>query len=155
MVKRSLQWKIVLFIGLIAICLVIPIGILLNVNIESFHYNQFINGIEKGFANYQPENTKDINAFKAYEDMYTLYAGMFDIYGDNRSYTIIDPADNIPYSSDFNYLSRDDEAFIYDLYLSENFVRAAAGGIGDDDKLVTVSGNTFYDYAVKKAGLVF
>ncbi|MDX1357342.1 MAG: ATP-binding protein [Clostridia bacterium] len=156
MVKRSLQWKIVLFIGLIAICLVIPIGILLNVNIESFHYNQFINGIEKGFANYsQLDTEEDLDAYIAYEDMVRLYAGMFDIYGDNRSYTIIDPADNIPYSSDFNYLSRDDEAFIYDLYLSENFVRAAAGSIGDDDKLVTVSGNTFYDYAVNKAGLVF
>jgi len=155
MVKRNLQWKIVLFIGLIAVCLVIPIGILLNVNIERFHYNEFKNGIEKGFSNYDPGDNEKVDASIAYADMSGLYAGMFDIYGDNRSYTIIDITDNIPYSSDFNYLSRDDKVFIYDLYLSDNFIKAAAGELGNDDKLVTVRGNTFYDYAVKKAGLVF
>ncbi len=61
MVKRSLQWKIVLFIGIIAVCLVIPIGILLNVNIASFHYNQFRNGIEKGFNNYEPAAKEGID----------------------------------------------------------------------------------------------
>ena len=155
MVKRSLQWKIVLFIGIIAVCLVIPIGILLNANIASFHYNQFRDGIEKGFSNYDPETDTDIDAYSAYVDMFTLYAGLFDIYGDNRSYTIIDITDNIPYSSDFNYLNRDDEAFVYDLYMSDNFVKAAAGETGNDDSLVTIGGNSFYDYAVNKAGLVF
>lgn len=155
MVKRNLQWKIVLFIGLIAICLVIPIGILLNVNIERFHYNEFKDGIEKGFGNYDPESNENVDAYSAYVDMSELYAGMFDIYGDNRSYTIIDTVDNTIYSSDFNFLNREDYAFIYDLYLSDNFIRAAAGLDGDDDKLVTISGKTFYDYAVKKAGLVF
>lgn len=155
MVKRSLQWKIVLFIGIIAVCLVIPIGILLNANIASFHYNQFRDGIEKGFSNYEPEADTDIDAYSAYVDMSTLYAGLFDIYGDNRSYTIIDITDNIPYSSDFNYLNRDDEAFVYDLYMSDNFVKAAAGETGNDNSLVTIGGNSFYDYAENKAGLVF
>ncbi len=155
MVKRSLRWKIVLFIGVIAVCLVIPIGILLNINIESFHYNQFKNGIEKGFNNYKPEANEELDAYTAYVDMSTLYAGLFDIYGDNKSYTIINTNDNIPYSSDFNFLNREEVEFVYDLYLSENFIRAAAGEKGDGDKLVTISGKTFYDYAVKKADIVF
>lgn len=155
MVKRKLQWKIVLFIGLIAVCLVIPIGILLNISIESYHYNQFRDGIEKGFGNYSPEDDEDVDVESAYIDMSELYAGLFDIYGDNRSYTIVDISDNTVLSSDYNYLNRDDKNFKYDLYLSENFIKAAAGEIGDDDSLVTINGKTYYDYAIKKAGLVF
>lgn len=154
MVKRSLQWKIVLFICIIAVCLVIPIGILLNVNIASFHYNQFRDGIEKGFSNYDPDSKTGFEAFEAYEDM-SQYEGLFNIYGDNRSYTIVDVLDNTVYSSDYNFLNRDDDAFKYDLYLSENFIRAAAGELGDNENLITISGKTYYDYAVQKAGLVY
>lgn len=155
MVKRSLQWKIVLFIGLIAVCLVIPIGILLNVNIESYHYNQFRDGIEKGFGNYRPEENDEVDVESAYMDMSEVYSGLFDIYGDNRSYTIVDISDNTVLSSDYNYLNRDDKQFKYDLYLSDNFIKAAAGELGDDNSLVTINGKTYYDYAVQKAGLVF
>ena len=154
MVKRSLQWKIVLFIGIIAVCLVIPIGILLNVNIASFHYNQFRDGIEKGFNNYDPDANAGIDVYAAYEDM-SQFAGLFNIYGDNRSYTIVDTLDNTVQSSDYNFLNRDDDAFKYDLYLSENFIKAAAGEIGDNESLVTISGKIYYDYAIQKAELVF
>jgi len=155
MVKRSLQWKIVLFIGIIAVCLVIPIGILLNVNIASFHYNQFRNGIEKGFNNYEPAAKEEgIDTYKTYKDM-SQVAGLFNMYGDNRSYTVVDTLDNTVYSSDYNFLNRDDDTFKYDLYLSENFIKAAAGELGDNEGLVTISGKTYYDYAIQKEGFVF
>ncbi|MBN2557304.1 MAG: HAMP domain-containing protein [Clostridia bacterium] len=155
MVKKSLQWKIVLFICIIAICLVIPIGILLNINIENYHYNQFINGIEKGFSNYDPAENEGADAYDIYIDMSGVMAGLFDIYGENKSYTIVDISDNTIYSSDFNFLNSEEYRFLGELYLSSNFIKAAAGEMGDDDKLVTMNGKTFYDYAVRKAGLVF
>ncbi len=150
MVRKTLQWKIVFFICVIALCLVIPIGLLLNINIENYHYNEFISGIEKGFETYDPVENKNATADSIYLDMSELYAGVFGIYGDNRSYTIVDARDNTLYSSDFNYLNSDSTLFINDLYLSDNFIRAAAGEIGNDDKIVSIGGSTFYDYAVKK-----
>lgn len=158
MVKRKLQWKIVLFIGIIAVCLVIPIGLLLNINIERFHYNEFRDGIEKGFDNYDPNKVNEsgrLEPLQAYQDMLNLYTGLFDIVGDNKSFTIVDITDNTVHSIDYNYLNSDDDVFKYNLYMSSNFVKAAAGETGDDDKLVTISGKTFYDYAVNKAGLVY
>ncbi len=155
MVKRKLQWKIVLFICIIAVCLVIPVGLLLNLNIENYHYNQFLRGIEKGFETYDPSVNENAGAYEIYMDMSELYAGLFNIYGENKSYTIADIYDNTVYSSDFNYSNRDENRFINNLYLSSNFVKAATGGIGDDKKLMTLGGKTFYDYAVKKSGIVF
>lgn len=153
MVRRTLQWKIVFFICVIAVCLVIPIGLLLNINIENYHYNEFIDGIEKGFETYEPD--EDATAQSIYLDMSRLYAGVFGIYGDNRSYTIVDITDNWVNGSDFNFLNSDVNTFINNLYLSQNFLKAAAGGEADNDKIVSTGGNSFYDYAVRKGDVVF
>jgi len=155
MVRRTLQWKIVLLICIIALCLVIPIGLLLNVNIENYHYNQFIDGIEKGFETYDPLSNENATANSIYLDMSELYAGVFGMYGENRSYTIVDLRDNTLRSSDFNYLNNEEKLFINDLYLSENFIKAAAGEQGNDDKIVSIGGSAFYDHAVRKGNFLF
>ena len=155
MFRKTLQWKIVFFICVIALCLVIPIGLLLNVNIENYHYSEFVGGIDKGFEAYDPLENKNPTVDSIYLDMSELYAGVFGIYGDNRSYTIVDIRDNTLRSSDYNYLNSDNDYFINDLYLSDNFIKAAAGEAGNDEKIVTISGSTFYDHAVKTGPFVF
>lgn len=155
MVRRTLQWKIVFFICVIALCLVIPIGLLLNINIENYHYNQFIDGIKKGFETYDPSDDINATTESIYLDMSKLYAGVFGIYGDNRSFTIVDTRDNSHLSSDFNYLNNDNNMFLNNLYMSDNFLKAAAGESGNDDKIVAIGGSSFYDHAEKKGDFVF
>lgn len=155
MFRRTLQWKIVFFICVIALCLVIPIGLLLNINIENYHYNEFINGIEKGFDTYNPEVNENATVESIFLDMSELYAGVFGIYGDNRSYTIVNVADNSLNSSDFNYLNSDTALFLNNMFLSENFIKAVAGEEGNNDNIVSIGGDAFYDHAVRKGDFVF
>ncbi|MFO7635992.1 MAG: histidine kinase dimerization/phospho-acceptor domain-containing protein, partial [Clostridia bacterium] len=155
MFKKKLQWKLVLFICLVALCLVIPLGLYLNTSIEQYHYNQFVKGIEKGFASYRIPADTDLDAYTVYIEMRDIYAGAFNIYGDNRSYTILDRKTNRAYSSDFSYLHKDDETFVIELYRSENLVSAVAGSPLNNDTLKIIGDNSFYDYAYTVNNLVF
>lgn len=147
MFKKRLQWKLSFFVCLVAVCLVIPIGLFLNIHIERYHYNQFIRGIEKGFsAYYFPEN-QILDAQAVYMEIRDIYSGIFNIAGDNRSYTVLDRKTNRVFSSDYSFLHKDDNMFLDELYRSGNFVRAVAGIPGQADILQTIGGQSFYDYA--------
>lgn len=152
--KKRLQWKLVIFICLIAVCLVIPIGIFLNISIENFHYNQFIDDIEKGFEIYEiREGT--LNITNVYQDMRDVYSPSFGIYGNNKSYTIVDRRNNEIFSSDASFLSKDEQVFLTELYSSVNFIAAVAGENINHKELITINNRAFYDYAVVKENLVF
>ncbi|MCK5811883.1 MAG: HAMP domain-containing protein [Clostridiales bacterium] len=154
MFKKRLQWKLVIFICLIAVCLVIPIGIFLNISIENFHYNQFIENIEKGFDIYEIQEGS-LNISNVYQDMRDIYAPSFGIYGNNKSYTIINRKNNEIFSSDSSFLSKDEQVFLTELYSSINFITAVSGEHINHKELITINNRAFYDYAVVKENLVF
>lgn len=154
MIKKRLQWKLVIFICLIAICLVVPIGLFLNISIENFQYNSFVNNITRGFEVYEIEDG-NLDVYKVYQEIRDIYVDSFGIYGNNKSYTIIDRNTNEIYSSDASFLSKDERIFISELYSSINFISSVSGENLNNEKLLTINGRAFYDYSVVKENLVF
>jgi len=132
----------------------VPIGLYLNISIENFQYNSFISNINRGFEVYEVEQGV-LDTYKVYQDMRDIYADAFGIYGNNKSYTIIDRTTNEIYSSDASFFSKDERTFISELYSSFNFMSSVAGEDLNKNELLTINGRTFYDYSVVKENLVF
>jgi two-component system sensor histidine kinase VicK len=156
MFLRSLQWRLVSFFCLIAICLVVPLGIVLNKKVEESHYNNFILGINNGLKywnladNPNPSAQDIIAEFTKNDNAYLFY-----IIGDNRSYTIFQANDNkVIKSSDSQYKRFGEDKFTSDLMQSENFLKGMAGKYGNGRRLESSNGKEYFDYAQKKGSLV-
>lgn len=133
--------------------MIIPVGVLLNNNIESFHYNQFTKNIENGL-NALSYNEEAYSAYLVYADIRDLYAPAFGIYGSNRSFTVVDRKTNELYSNDPYFLSGKKDDFITELFQSSNFLSAMAGEPLNGKGIESIKGRTFYDYGVKLNNLV-
>ena len=141
----SLQTKMVFYISIIAICMIIPIGVLMNNNVEQYHYNQFVRNIENGVNMLSYNENEELDIYTVYTDMRDLYAPSFGIYGSNKSYTIVDRYSNEIYSNDSVFLSSTDSSFINELFLSANFMSSMAGSPINSDATLNVRGWAFYD----------
>ena len=150
----SLQTKMVFYISIIAICMIIPIGVLMNNNVEQYHYNQFVRNIENGVNMLSYNENEELDIYTVYTDMRDLYAPSFGIYGSNKSYTIVDRYSNEIYSNDSVFLSSTDSSFINELFLSANFMSSMAGSPINSDATLNVRGRTFYDYAITMSNIV-
>ena len=152
MFSKSLQWRLVSFFCLIAFCLIIPVGIILNRQVEDQYYANFIKDIEGGFDAW---NIKDSSP-TAEEILNELNAkgnaSLFYIIGvgATRSYTLakkdtgayIDGSETM-----FKELGADKATS--ELLMMENFVKAMRGTApGDRKKLLTSKEMEFFDYAV-------
>lgn len=144
----------VFYICIIAVCMIIPIGVLMNSNVELYHYNQFSKNIENGVKILSYNSNEPLNVYNVYTDMRDLYASSFGIYGSNRSFTIVDRNTNELYSNDSVFLSGDSTSFVNELFLSKNFLSSMAGVPLNSKTLQNVRGRTFYDYALTMENLV-
>lgn len=144
----------VFYICVIALCMIIPVGVLLNANVEDYHYSQFVKNIENGTSilNYNTES--DLDIYNVYTDMKDIYASSFGIYGSNKSYTIVNRNTNTLYSNDAIFLNSTNESFINELCISVNFISAMAGEPINSNVLQNINGRTFYDYAITLKNLV-
>ncbi len=144
----------VFYICIIAICMIIPVGVLMNNNVEQYHYTQFVRNIENGEKMLSYTKNEPLNIYMVYTDMRDLYASSFGIYGSNRSFTIVDRNTNEIYSNDSVFLSGDNTSFINELFLSYNFLSSMAGTPLNSDMLQNIRGRTFYDYSITRENLV-
>ncbi|OQB51311.1 MAG: Sensor histidine kinase YycG [Firmicutes bacterium ADurb.Bin146] len=144
----------VFYICIIAVCMIIPIGVLMNNNVEQYHYTQFIRNIENGKKMLSYVQGEPLNIYTVYTDMRDLYASSFGIYGNNRSFTIVDRNTNEIYSNDSVFLSGDGTSFINELFLSYNFLSSMAGAPLNSEILQNIKGRTFYDYSMTLENLV-
>ncbi|HPY98463.1 MAG TPA: ATP-binding protein [Clostridia bacterium] len=144
----------VFYICIIAVCMIIPVGVLMNNNVEQYHYTQFTGNIENGRKMLNYTQGEPLNIYTVYTDMRDLYASSFGIYGDNRSFTIVDRNTNEIYSNDSVFLSQDSSLFINELFLSYNFLSSMAGTPLNSKALQNIRGRTFYDYAITLENLV-
>ncbi len=144
----------VFYICIIAVCMIIPVGVLMNNNVEQYHYTQFTGNIENGRKMLNYTQGEPLNIYTVYTDMRDLYASSFGIYGDNRSFTIVDRNTNEIYSNDSVFLSGDSTLFINELFLSYNFLSSMAGTPLNGKALQNIRGRTFYDYAITLENLV-
>ncbi|HNZ41326.1 MAG TPA: HAMP domain-containing protein, partial [Clostridia bacterium] len=134
--------------------MIIPVGVLMNNNVEQYHYTQFTSNIENGRKMLNYTQGEPLNIYTVYTDMRDLYASSFGIYGDNRSFTIVDRNTNEIYSNDSVFLSHDSSLFINELFLSYNFLSSMAGTPLNGKALQNIKGRTFYDYAITLENLV-
>lgn len=144
----------VFYICIIAVCMIIPVGVLMNNNVEQYHYTQFVRNIENGEKMLSYTQEEPLNIYTVYTDMRDLYASSFGIYGSNRSFTIVDRNTNEIYSNDSVFLSGDGTSFINELFLSYNFLSSMAGTPLNSETLQNIRGRAFYDYSVTLENLV-
>lgn len=149
MFLKSLQWRLVSFFCLIAVCLIIPIGFVLNIKMEDYYYKNFVNGIEEGFKNNWsiPEGSRP----KEDEILSVLKnsAGVFLIIGEYKSYTLANRLNNtVVHTSDPRYEKGQWNVVLFgELLESDNFIRAMAGRDGNEKKLEHYGNKEYFDYA--------
>jgi two-component system sensor histidine kinase VicK len=149
MFLRSLQWRLVFIFILITIFLAIPIGLLLNKQVEMSSYDNFKKGIDRGFANW------DIKSGSTYEQMekslneYNEAIILFNIVGEYKSYSIIRKSDmKVMFSSDIVYYNEGEGGFINEILDSRNFLSVMEGNeSGESRRLVRTDERSFFDYA--------
>lgn len=149
MFLKTLQWRLVSFFCLIAICLIIPIGLFLNKSVEDRYYEEFKTNIDDIFN----EWTLEVDDGATAEEVYSYLRDgrditLFYIKGDYKSYTVVDMRDtSIIYSSDSSFNPSDKDVFFEVLLDSRNFVKAMSGGVGEKKILEHHDGKYFFDYA--------
>jgi len=151
MFLKSLQWRLVSFFCIISFCLIIPIGLFLNKEVEDSYYKTFKAGIENGFKAWNDEKFINADVKQVFEDITNNYAVLFSIIGQNKSFTVVDSSNNEIYSSDSRF-GEDKDKFFNDLLKSDNFVSAMKGEVGGEKKLMSYNGVQFFDYAKPVAG---
>ena len=151
MFLKSLQWSLVSFFCIISFCLIIPIGLFLNKEVEDSYYKTFKAGIENGFKAWNDEKFINADVKQVFEDITNNYAVLFSIIGQNKSFTVVDSSNNEIYSSDSRF-GEDKDKFFNDLLKSDNFVSAMKGEVGGEKKLMSYNGVQFFDYAKPVAG---
>jgi two-component system sensor histidine kinase VicK len=145
---RSLQWRLVGFFCLIAIFLIIPIGFILNIQVENWYYSSFRDGIDNGFKKWDLSGVTDptLEQIKSATIENNNNSALFLIIGSNKSFTIANRKNSaIEFSSDSMAENRD--FFLAGMLQSENFVRAMAGNSGGERKLYSFEGRNYFDYA--------
>lgn len=151
MFLKSVQWRLVGIFILITTFLVIPIGLFLNKRIEAWYYNDFKNGIERGFQLWTIDSSDSSSDMLDYLRDQRNFIYQFQLVSTYKSYTIvsIDNLNNIVYSSDVVY-NASPEKFRIELLKSDNFLRVLAGSEeGDGNSLLHVNGRNYFDYARK------
>lgn len=143
MFLKSLQWRLVSFFCLIAFCLIIPIGLFLNSQVESSYYNKFIDRIDTGFLNWNLKGNDNPTEGELRAEVKTS-ADLFAATEVYKSYTVTDKnAQNLVISNDKEILDN-----LNNVLESDNFVQAMAGNIGDKKILEkSFSGKEYFDYA--------
>lgn len=149
MFLKSLQWRLVSFFCLVAVCLIIPIGFFLNKSVEDSYYESFKKGIENGFEEWNLAKSSNPGAEEIKTELIdNRNASLFLIIGVYKSFTIVRRQDNdIIHSSDSRYDKDDKGRFLNELLKSDNFVLAMAGKEGGKKKLIRYGDRDFFDYA--------
>lgn len=144
MFLKTLQWRLVSFFCLLSICLVIPIGFVLNRSVEDLYYNNFVETLDNAFATLEADignrelDTEEIKRSVSSNALYFLI-------GEYKSYTIFNkPENTIVDSTDPAYDPEEKGKFMNELLSSPNFVKAMKGESGDNR---SGGAKEFFDYA--------
>ncbi len=152
MFPKSLQWRLVSFFCLILFCLMIPIWIYLSSSIENKYYEDFKGRIEKGFERWSlnnSDNPSEEELIKAMSDSEDIFLVKLD---DNRSYTITNKNAIIVHTNDPQLLElgENESLAVNALLASDNFIKAMAGSVGNQQILESYGDESYFDYAIPK-----
>jgi two-component system sensor histidine kinase VicK len=155
MAFHSIQWRLVVFIFIIAICIILTIGVILNNRIDDFYYTQFVEDIEEGFSEHLVNLSDSITLDELYDRFNDTYIHALRLYNENKSFTLVDVKTNRVRSNDPHFLQIDETEFINSLFLSDNFMAAMAGENGNKKLTGSDNNREFYDYAINRRGVVY
>ncbi|MDD5603933.1 MAG: HAMP domain-containing protein, partial [Eubacteriales bacterium] len=158
---RSLQWRLVGIFVSFAVALIIVVGVVLNLSVQSSYYDSFKNDIERGFSNWLIErnwDTRNMTGVSVSELVSMLSERPeerynFRLISENRSFTLVDntgaSAGSGIYASSDKYFDKDmADKFWFMISRSVNLVSVMAGQErGDSSGLVRSDGVVFFDYA--------
>ncbi len=155
---KSLQWRLVFIFIAMTIFLIIPIGLLLKMQVESSYYNEFKKNIIDGSKRWTMDYSPTVE--NVWLDLLNGENGRrqaiitFKIASENKSYTIVNKNDiNDFKTTDPNLLKKPGVA-VNDLLSSSNFVAVMSGSKGDSKNLARLNGTSFFDYAFEKDGII-
>jgi Signal transduction histidine kinase len=145
MFLKSLQWRLVSFFCLIAFCLIIPIGLFLNSQVESSYYKKFMEGINTGFEKWNlNDNTNPTE--KELTNELDASANLFKATESKKSYTIADMKGQSVVSNDPVFLKNPLNT-TNELLKSDNFIKAMTGKEGKSRSLINIGDKEYLDYA--------
>jgi len=143
---RSLQWRLVIILVLITFSLVIPIGLTLNMRVETSYYDNFKRSIDNGFSKWKLDDNSDKKAIKNSLDNHNEAISYFYINSINKTYTIYDiKSGSVYFSTDTDLTTENPDANL-NLLKSQNFLSVLSKG-QNSKKLIHENGRAFYDYA--------
>ncbi len=144
MFLKSLQWRLVSFFCLVTFCLILPIGLYLNKQVEDSYYDKFVKGIENGFEYWNIEG--DDPGREELVDELDASSNLFSAKDMYKSYTITDKTGKFISSND-DYFIKNYGSIEGILLKSDNFLRAMANKRGDRQILESYGEIEFFDYA--------
>ena len=129
---KSLQWRLVSIFIMLTIFLIIPVGLFLNRQVETQHYNSFKTAIERGFDNWSIRSDSTLSNMLSYLNVNEGRNAIteFSILDAYKSYTVINKENlDVEYSSDryFNVANSNGELFLNEIVVSENFINVLDG----------------------------
>jgi len=157
---RKLQWRLVSIFTAFAIVLIIIVGVVLNLRVESTYYNTFISGIERGFdewaklKNWDVKDMTDVSIQEVSEQLRNDSKIYFYMVSENRGYTILTKnGSSIIDSTDKHFEKGQENEFLYREVLTSKNVMAVMAGkeTGSSARLNYVDGSTTGAYAKESA----
>lgn len=152
MFLKSLQWRLVSFFCLVTFCLVIPMGLFLNKQVEDSYYEKFIDGIKKGF-NYWNIKSGDVPDGSELAQELKANGHLFSANEVNKSYTVADKKGGIIATNDTFFLDNPGSGTNV-LLESDNFVQAMTDTENNRQILEKYGGREFFDYAKPIGGFI-
>lgn len=148
MFLRSLQWRLVTIFISITVVIMILLSVILTNSVEDLYYDNFKQGIEKGFEEWGISDKSN----PSLEDVKTLlsdnrFAALFHIIGNYKSYTIINAKDNKIYFSSDRLYTINENLFYKQIIQSTNLINVMNKKEGSVQKLLRVENKSYYDYA--------
>ena len=150
---KSIQWRLVSIFIMLAIFLIVPVGLFLNRQVETQHYNSFKTAIERGFNNWAIREDSTLEDMLEYLSVNKGRNAITDfaIIDEYRSYTIINKENlKVEYSSDryYDVAGGSGGLFLNEIIGSDNFIAVLSGETkGDKNKLVRLEGRKYFDYS--------
>ena len=145
MFLKSLQWRLVSFFCLVTFCLIIPIGLFLNKQVEDSYYEKFITGIEFGFGNWNIEKSDNPDQDELVGEL-KASGNLFSANDLTKSYTVTDKRGKSLFSNDPFFLENPGSVTGI-LLKSDNFLRAMTGDEDNRQVLEKYGDQEFFDYA--------
>ena len=160
MTSRKLLWRFVAIFTTFAVIIIIFIGLVLNITVQTSYYNSFRQSIESGlvlwgdYRNFQLDNMAETSVYEISRLLKDENDGknFFNLVKSTRTFILMEAAGKTVVQSDHPLFSPagDNRELLLSVLSSRNALDAMAGmDRGDDRRLIRDGTEVFFDYTVR------